>query len=268
VRLVCLDPSAHLGPRIAQLGGFVGCSATLAPHDFYQRLLGLTDDTARLDVPSPFPPERRRVLLSTRVSTRFEDRARHADATAALLSRAAAAVPGNVAIYFPSFAMLDDLMSRFEPGDAVVVAQRPGLDDAGRAATIAALAPGGTRTVLAAVLGGIFAEGVDLPPGALSAVFIVGPALPPVGLERDLLRAHFEERFGAGFRYASLVPGLTRVVQASGRLHRRPEDRGVILLVDRRFRFPEYQALLPEAWAPENVDEPSTAIAAFFAEEA
>lgn len=266
VRLVCLDPSVHLRPRVAELGGFVGCSATLAPHDFYQRLLGLPEDTARLDVASPFPPERRRVLLSTRVSTRYEDRARHADATAALLSRAAAAVPGNVAIYFPSFVMLDDLMSRFDAGGATVVRQQPGLDDAGRAATLAALDPKAPKTVLAAVLGGIFAEGVDLLPGALSAVFIVGPALPPVGLERDLLRAHFEEQFGAGFRYASLVPGMTRVVQASGRLHRRPEDRGVILLVDRRFRFPEYQALLPAGWTPENVDEPSAAIAAFFAE--
>ena len=63
-----------------------------------------------------------------------------------------------------------------------------------------------------------------------------GPALPPVGLERDLLQEHYEGRYGQGFRYASLVPGMTRVVQAAGRLIRRLEDRGVVVLLDRRFR--------------------------------
>ncbi len=263
VRLLCLDPSGHLRPAIAALGGFVGCSATLAPHDYYQRLLGLPDNTGRLDVPSPFPAEHRKVLLATRVSTKFADRTAHAPATASLLSRAAAAVPGNVAIYFSSFAMLADLMGRFDPGEAEVLTQPTSISEGLRATFLDRLSRPG-KVVFAAVLGGIFAEGVDLPPGALSAVFVVGPALPPVGLERELLREHHEARFGQGFRYASLVPGMTRVVQGAGRLHRRPEDRGVILLVDRRFRWPEYASLLPPHWEPEVVDEPADAIAAFF----
>src|SRR5690606_30557972 len=122
-----------------------------------------------------------------------------APATARLLSQAAAAVPGNVAIYFSSFAMLEDLMGRFEAADREVLAQRPGMAESERAAWLARLSRPGRPVVLAAALGGIFAEGIDLPAGALSAVFVVGPALPPVGLERDLLREHYERRFGQGF---------------------------------------------------------------------
>jgi DNA excision repair protein ERCC-2 len=96
-------------------------------------------------------------------------------------------------------------------------------------------------------------------------VIVVGPALPPVGLERELLHAHFEQRYGRGFLYGSLVPGLTRVVQAAGRLVRRVEDRGVIVLVDRRFRWREVGALLPAEWDVEVTPHPARAIEEFFA---
>ena len=110
------------------------------------------------------------------------------------------------------------------------------------------LTEGDSQVVLGAVLGGIFAEGIDLPPGALTTVIIAGPALPPVGLERDLLRGHYQERYDEGFRYASLVPGMTKVAQAGGRLIRRPQDRGVVVLIGRRFRWRDYVNLLPRDW--------------------
>jgi DNA excision repair protein ERCC-2 len=269
VGLLCLDPSRALGERIARLGGFVGLSATLRPTAFYRDLLGLDPErTDAVEVGSPFPAERRRVLVAPRISTAFRDRAQHAGPTAALISRCVAAVPGNVAVYFPSFAMLDDIVGRiretFPPASREWLVQARGMDEALRGEALGRLSAEGPPKVLCAVLGGVFAEGIDLPPGALAGVLVVGPALPPIGLERDLLREHYEARFGEGFRLASLVPGLTRVVQAAGRLIRRPEDRGVVVLMDRRFRWRDVRALLPEAWAPEVVSEPAIEIARFF----
>lgn len=269
VQHTCLDPSRYLGGRIAALGGFVGLSATLSPHRFYRDLLGL--DPEKLDVvvvPSPFPPERRQVMVASRISTAFKDREQHAGPTAKLLADCVAAVPGNVAIYFPSFAMADDIVGRLViPGRELLV-QRSGMDDTLRAEALARLSEPGAPKVLCAVLGGVFAEGIDLPPGALDAVFVVGPALPPIGLERDLLREYYETKFGAGFLYASLVPGMTRVVQAAGRLIRRPEDRGVILLIDRRFRWRDVIELLPGDWGITLPGDPAAAIRGFFAGEA
>jgi Rad3-related DNA helicase len=265
VGLACLDPSKALGPRLAALGGLVGCSATLSPTAYYTTVLGLPEETQSMDVDGVFPAENKSVVVASRVSTTYRDRVQHAPATAALLSRCIEATPGNVAVYFPSFAMLGDLVPRLALAktDELVVQERGG-DDAARAGMLKRLAAGGPRVVLAGVLGGVFAEGVDLPPGSLATVCIVGPGLPPVGLVRDLLRDHHERVHGDGFRYASLIPGLTRVVQAAGRLHRRPEDRGVIVLVGRRFRWRDIRELLPTSWQPELAMEPSDAIAAFF----
>ncbi len=202
--------------------------------------------------------------VAPRVSTAYRDRASHADRTAELLTQCIRAVPGNVVVYFSSFAMCDDIMGRVDLKERDLLCQTAGMDDSSREAWLARLSESGTPVVLAAALGGIFAEGIDLPHGALHAVFIVGPALPPVGLERDLLRAYFERQYGDGFLYASLVPGMTRVIQAAGRLIRRPEDRGVVVLLGRRFRWRDYRALLPEDWQVEVPDDPAVAVAAFF----
>lgn len=264
LRLLCLDPAPALGPRLARLGGLVGASATLSPVGFYRDLLGL--DADRLDVvrvPSPFPVEHRRVLVAPRVSTMYRDRAAHAGATAALMARCIEAVDGNVAAYFPSFEMLEDIAGRWELDGRELLQQGRAMREEERADWLARLGAAGPPVVLAAVLGGIFAEGIDLPAGALSAVLVAGPALPPVGLERDLLRNYYEERFGEGFRYASLIPGMTRVVQAAGRLIRRPEDRGVIVLIGRRFRWRDVRDLLPDDWTPEIAADPSADLARF-----
>jgi DNA excision repair protein ERCC-2 len=170
-------------------------------------------------------------------------------------------------VYFSSFAMLQDLSPRMVLLGRRLLLQRPGMSEDDRKALLQNLVrpdDSDRPTVLCAVLGGLFAEGIDLPPGALDAVAIVGPALPPVGLERRLLRESFDERYGQGHRYASLVPGLTKVVQAAGRLVRRADDRGVVLLVGRRFRWRDVQAELPKDWSLEVPEEPAQAVRAFF----
>jgi DNA excision repair protein ERCC-2 len=268
IGLIELDPSAQLGALIAQVGGYVGVSATLQPFDVERRLCGVsTEIPARLDVslPSPFPPERRRVLIVPRVSTRYADRATQAAPTAAILERLIQATPGNVAVFFSSFEVLADLTGRWSPGRRLL-AQRPGMSDEERAEMLDALTSG-PPVVLAAVLGGIFAEGIDLPPGALRAVIVCGPAFPPPSLELTLLHAYHEQHDGDGFYLASLIPGLRRVVQAAGRLIRREQDRGIIALVDARFRWRQVRELLPSDWEPAVPDDPVAAFRAFFAAE-
>lgn len=263
VGICCLDPSRWLGPRIAALGGFVCASATLSPTSFHRDLLGLSPDLLEVDVPSPFPPERQLVLVAPRVSTAYADREAHVPAIAELITGCIDAVPGNIALFFSSFDLLRQVTALLEPERHRILLQSRSMDEKDREDLLAQLQ--GEPAVLAAVLGGIFAEGIDLPPGALDAVFVCGPAYPPVGLERDLLRGWYEERYEAGFLYASLVPGLTRVVQAAGRLIRRPEDRGAVLLIGRRFRWRDVAALFPENWNPEIAPDEAARLREFFA---
>src|SRR6185312_3949556 len=77
--------------------------------------------------------------------------------------------------------------------------------------------------LLVAVAGGVFAEGVDYPGEVLKAVAIVGPCLPGMTLEQQLLKDYYEERFEKGFEYSFVVPGMTRVVHAAVKLTPTPE---------------------------------------------
>jgi DNA excision repair protein ERCC-2 len=152
-----------------------------------------------------------------------------------------------------------------------VLVQRPDLTEAGRRGIFQELAaPAPPGVLLLAVLGGMYAEGVDYPGELLSAVFIVSPALPQVSFERELLRRYFEETEQAGFEYAYLQPGMTRVIQAAGRLIRSETDFGVIALLCRRFLQEPYVSRLPRDWYEDSplelaTKDPAGEIRKFFA---
>jgi DNA excision repair protein ERCC-2 len=225
-------------------------SATLSPDDFYRRVLGLNPDKiVRIDHPSPFPPEHRRVLVCPEVSTAWRDRERDRHRTAELVSDAIRCVPGNVAVFCPSFAFLESMASLLDTGDRPILVQHRGMKEADRTRFLETMKRGEGHALLA-VLGGIFSEGIDLPGNALLAAIIVGPSLPAATLERRLLQEWYQSQYGEGFRYAWLVPGMSRVVQAAGRIIRTESDVGAIILIGRRFTQSRYTSLLPSDWAP------------------
>ncbi|MEC7946968.1 MAG: helicase C-terminal domain-containing protein [Myxococcota bacterium] len=260
LKLLCRDPSGLLGPVFKGLAGTICMSATLRPADFYERMLGLSPRRVRrVAQPSPFPPEHRRVLVLPDVSTEYRRRDRDRAETARLVSEAVRAVPGNVAVFFPSFAFRDRMAPLLQLGDRPVLVQERGMPEADRTALLDALRRAEGH-VLLGVLGGIFSEGVDLPGQALLAAVVVGPSLPQANLERRLLQQWFEERYAEGFRYAWLVPGLSRVVQAAGRVIRTPEDRGAVVLIGRRFVLRDYAAFFPDDWSPVRTGDPTEAL--------
>ena len=106
----------------------------------------------------------------------------------------------------------------------------------------------GTGSVGLAVMGGIFAEGIDLPGEQLVGVTVIGVGLPGLSIERDLLVTYFDQKERPGFDYAYRYPGMQRVLQAVGRLIRSENDQGAALLVDRRFLESRYEALFPRWW--------------------
>lgn len=117
-----------------------------------------------------------------------------------------------------------------------------------------------TTTINFCVLGGIFSEGIDLTGDRLIGVVVVGVGLPQLGLERDLIKNHFDEEEKDGYHYAYTYPGINKVLQAVGRLIRTEEDKGSILLIDDRFNTPLYESLLtPEFYQAKKVKTPEIA---------
>ncbi len=159
---------------------------------------------------------------------------------------------GNYLVFVPShsyLAKLQPLLEELLP-EAQLLFQQPGMDDASRAAFLSQFRPDGAGvTVGLAVMGGVFAEGIDLPAERLCGAVIVGVGLPQLCLERNVLRDSYEQTYAQGYRYAYQYPGITKVLQAAGRIIRTPSDRGTLLLIDQRYTQTEYLSLLPAQWS-------------------
>ena len=257
VALVCLDPAKVLGPVFRAASATVFLSATLSPADSFRRVLGLEPDrTSSLSLPPPFPPENRKLMILPHVRTTYSAREKSYPRIAKLISEMSDAHTGNDLVLFPSYRFLTEVATRMPKTRARLLVQRPDLSDFERQNILGSLAaPPPEGILLLAVSGGMYAEGVDYPGELLTGVFVVSPALPQVSFERELLRRYFDEKEDAGFDYAYLQPGMTRVVQAAGRLIRSETDRGVIALICRRFLEEPYASRLPRDWYDETPEE-------------
>jgi len=130
-----------------------------------------------------------------------------------------------------------------------VLVQRPGMTELERDNFLAAFSVEHGETLVGfAVLGGVFGEGIDLVGERLIGAIIVGVGLPQLCVERDLIRAYFQQQNSLGFEYAYTFPGMNRVLQAMGRVIRSEADRGVVLLIDARFNEVRYRRLFPPWW--------------------
>ena len=99
--------------------------------------------------------------------------------------------------------------------------------------------------------------------------FIVGVGLPQIGVEQNALRDYYEDTMGMGFEYAYQYPGMSKVLQAAGRIIRTETDRGALLLIDTRYSLSDYRALLPTHWKVERVrhkEELADKVSAFWKE--
>jgi DNA excision repair protein ERCC-2 len=253
LKVLCKDPSRFLGEIIQRTHATVGLSATLSPPEFYTGLLGFeAGRTAFVEIPNPFPLENRRVVIDPTVETTFKQRPAHYDRIAERLGEFAESVPGNCLALFPSYQFLSEVTGRMRLRSKRVLVQKQADSDKEREVILQALRSAIFGDILlVAVAGGVFAEGVDYPGEVLKAVAIVSPCLPALTLEQQLLKEYYQDRFEKGFEYSMVVPGMTRVVQAAGRLIRSPRDTGVIALFDQRFLYAPYRDHLPPDWLPD-----------------
>ncbi len=265
LKLYCVDPSAGLSETFARLQASVVFSATLTPAGYFRQTLGLPDDAHWYRLPSPFPANNKLVTLADYIDTSFKGRGQSTDDLVRLIQQIRLARSGNYLVFFPSYAYLEDVASVYEamfPGEPVL-SQARDMTDAARADFLNAFSRD-TDVCGFAVMGGAFAEGIDLKGDVLIGVIVVGPGLPQIGAEREVIRA----RYGAeGFAIAYRYPGLIKVLQTAGRLIRSASDQGVLCLVDARYREPEYLGQLPGDWQPKschNLAQVGSNIAAFW----
>ncbi len=249
VKLLCLSVAEHLMEATRRLSGIVYFSATLSPLHEMLKLLGGGEEDACFALPSPFPPENLRVVRH-RIDTRYALRRETAPRVAEAIVNAFAEKPGKYIAYFPSYAYLRLVAGELEiigPSLPLLV-QRSGMADDDREAFLARFTLDADPLLGLAVLGGVFAEGIDLPGERLLGVMVVGVGLPMVCREQEALRRHYEQTLGDGFAYAYRYPGMHKVLQAAGRVIRSETDKGTVLLIDKRYFEYDYVSLCPAHW--------------------
>lgn len=242
-------PAPFLKPRFAAAHTTTLFSATLTPWQFYADTLGLPEDVAWLDVSAPFKPEQLTVRIVRDLSTRYQDRGSSAEPIARIIAAQYAATPGNYIAFFSSFDYLELAWDTFVECHPEVPTwkQSRRMDEDEREAFLERFVVDG-RGIGFAVLGGSFAEGIDLAGTRLVGAFIATLGLPQLNPVNEELRRRLGSEFGAGYDYTYLFPGIRKVVQAAGRVIRTPLDYGSLHLIDDRFSRPEVLRLLPDWW--------------------
>ena len=243
-----VNPAPFLAPRFAQSAAAVLFSATLSPELYYRRLLGVPAHASWVDIESPFGEHQLEVRVE-RISTRFHDRPHSLVPIAELMARQYHAQPGNYLAFFSSFAYLDAAWTVFHERHPQIATWRQTGDmkAADRDLFLAHFTPdnGGIGF---AVLGGVFAEGIDLPGACLIGAFIATLGLPRICEVNTEIERRLQVLFNAGYEYAYLFPGMQKVVQAAGRVIRTPTDRGTVHLLDDRYLDARVRKLLPRWW--------------------
>jgi len=253
--LLCLRnvvPAPFLAPRFYAACSTCLFSATLGPANYYRDLLGLPENSAWIDVASPFRAEQLAVRVVRDVSTRFRHRGHSLAPMTELMARQYAQAPGNYLSFVSSFEYLQQLLALFRARypSIPVWEQSRGMEEGAKQGFLERFTPQSSGIGFA-VLGGAFAEGIDLPGKRLIGAFIATLGLPQVNPVNEQIKQRMEDSFGCGYDYTYLYPGLQKVVQAAGRVIRSESDRGVVYLIDDRFALAEVRALFPSWWRVE-----------------
>ncbi len=258
LKVTCCDASNWLREVYTQFANTVAFSATIKPFDYYSKILGLEgEDLTTAEFLSPFPKERRKLLIIPQVSTRLKDRADNYGKITSAIERIVAVKPGNYFVFFPSFDFLNKVAGRLSlPGFEILLQPREMRREAVDQ-YLEKLRAQERPTLIMAVQGGVFAEGIDYPGEMLIGAIVVGPALPTFDFERELLREYYESKFGNGFDYAYTFPAMAKVIQSAGRVIRSSQDRGLIVLMDRRFVHANYLQSMPLDWG---IDQPQNLV--------
>ncbi len=242
-------PAPFLKPRFAAAHSTTLFSATLQPSDYYLQMLGLPANSVCIEVEAPFQADQLQVSVARHISTRYQHRQRSLPAMTALMAQQFRERPGNYLAFFSSHDYLQQVAALFETSHPQIQVwkQTRRMQEQEQQEFLARLTPS-SQGIAFAVLGGSFAEGVDLPGKRLIGAFIATLGLPQVNPVNEQIKLRLDSLMGNGYDNTYLFPGLQKVVQAAGRVIRTSSDQGVLHLMDDRYQRPEIRRLLPSWW--------------------
>ena len=250
-KVMCIDASAEIQKRINKGFGAIFFSATLSPINYYRSVLSDDKYADILEVDSPFNPEQLSVSIMDRISIRYSERDRTLPAVCRVIAATLSAKRGHYMVFAPSFEYAEAIYNQFKAKYPKVksLLQGKSMSLEEKTEFLKAFSENTENYLVGfCVMGGIYSEGIDLAGESLIGAVVVGIGIPSLSYEREIMAGYFEEKYEEGKQYAYVYPGMNRVFQAAGRVIRREDDKGVIVLIDDRFADPIYKKSIPGLW--------------------
>jgi len=240
-------------------------SGTLTPTNMYKDLLGFSE-VLQKEYKSPFPKKNKISIVVPQTTTKFSLRSeKQYKNIAKICSNIIKFIPGNSAIFFPSYQLRDYVYAFFsENCERKIFLEKPGLAKKEKKDLLLKFKKI-KKAVLLGAASGSFGEGIDLP-NVLKCVIVVGLPLQVPDLEtRELIR-YYDLKFGKGWDYGYTLPAVTKALQNAGRCIRSETDKGIIIFLDERYSWKNYYRCFPIGWDVKITNKYLDEINAFFRE--
>ena len=252
IKIYCVNPQKVIEEKMKKAKSNIIFSATLIPMDYFMKMYSYDEEDFIINLKSPFDVKNRLLIIGDNVATTYNKRFETSEDIASYIENCVQAKKGNYMVFFPSYKYMDlvfDKMKENYPNINTSI-QESNMSEEEKEEFLSMFDEDNKETHVGfCVLGGHFSEGIDLTNDKLIGVIIIGVGMPQIGIERDIIKDHMKDS-NKGFNYAYVYPGMIKVLQAAGRCIRTDDDKGVILLLDKRYSQRIYQSLFPYEWYP------------------
>ena len=253
ISINCLDASPYIKAISDKQVSTIFFSATLSPIEYYEKLLLGEENFKHFSWESPFENENLLVLVKNDISIKYKDR----DLTMANvlydIYQFINVKLGNYIIFSPSFEYLNKLKELVLKSSLFnefsIFFQEKNMKQEDKDSFLDNFVENPSKTTLAfCVNGGSFSEGIDLVESRLIGVVIIGVGLPSISYENTQLSDYFNNNDLNGFEFTFVNPGINKIMQSVGRVIRSEKDRGIALLIDKRYSYKNYRFLFQDVW--------------------
>ncbi len=262
----CLDPSLIASETLNEMHSTILMSGTLIPIEMHKNVLGIKNvDSIILE--SPFPRKNRRDFVAPGLTSKYSERSEaNYNAYADCIAEIADNVPGNIGVYFPSYAFRDTIHRLLEQKTSKkMILEESGATTQAKKELLKDFASSARKgSMLLAVVGANFAEGVDFPGEMMLAAVIAGVPLERPSLLTKSMIEYYDKKFGRGWDFAYTYPAVNRAVQAAGRCIRSETDKGLIFFLDNRFMWPKYREAMPKDIRLESITDIKQEVSGFY----
>jgi DNA excision repair protein ERCC-2 len=247
-----IDPAAALTEVCTSHACTILISGTLSPVESFRKYYFGDAPVTTLTLPIAFPKENRLIACAQDITTAYSMR-QNKENTRRVVDyiNTFSALKGNLAIYFPSYQILESYAGLATPhlhGRQVFIEPRDAVDAGAALSAFLSLPSRGESGIMFAVCGGKWSEGLDYRGEMLNGAMVVGLPLAPFNRVRKIMIDYFRHKFGADGEFLCYtLPAINRSLQALGRVLRTPDDRGVLVLAEKRFLDERVRNALP-AW--------------------